>query len=184
MIRLFKRKINPSISEETLRETQPREDKLYVLDEDGINKNKPNVSIYQWLSRYQEIWVDAGPRDEGDLVDILIAGASIITLRRRYWWKLDLDELRELTENPLYLYFEKEEGYTTSIHPLSNGVVVFTPMEEIRRDFTLEGKLKEISRKTEVYAHERNPMYVRSWENIGVKGLIVNIEDIKRFKGV
>ncbi|HDM67225.1 MAG TPA: hypothetical protein ENG62_02430 [Thermoplasmatales archaeon] len=181
LIRVKRRKIGNNISEEKIRETQLKGYKIYILDEDGIRKDKPNVSLYQRLSRYQEIWVDAGPRNEGDLVDILIAGASMVTLRRENWYNLDINELRELTENPLYLYVEVSRTIEKQLLSQYDGIVVFTPIEKLREDFTLEGILKELCRKIDTYAYERNPTYIRSWENIGVKGLIVDIEEIERF---
>jgi len=30
--------------------------KLYILDYDGLEKNKPNLCLYQKLSKYHEIW--------------------------------------------------------------------------------------------------------------------------------
>ena len=51
------------------------ESTLYILDNDGIEKNKPNLNLYQELSKSYILWVDAGPRNIGDVVDLVIAGS-------------------------------------------------------------------------------------------------------------
>ena len=56
------------------------EKKLYIYDSDAIKKGKPNIQFYQKLSGSYEILVDAGPRDIGDVVDYLTAGAETIIL--------------------------------------------------------------------------------------------------------
>ena len=185
VLRLKRGKIVSKLPLEEIKKIQFGGKKVYVLDEDGILKDKPNVSIYQQMARYHETWVDAGPRNAGDLVDIIIAGADIIILRMDRWYDLDIDEIRELTENPLYIMIDidrKDEYDIKSIISSVNGITIFTPFEKISREFIIEGYLKKLCEKNIVYAYEYNPDYVRSWENIGIKGLLVEIDHLKEFE--
>ena len=56
-----------------------RQKPLYILDLFGINKDKPNLCTYQKLSKDFELWIDSGPRNLGDVVDIFMAGANAVS---------------------------------------------------------------------------------------------------------
>ena len=49
---------------------------LYVVDLDGIERSAPQLDYLQELARGTELWVDAGPKNGGEVADIIIAGAS------------------------------------------------------------------------------------------------------------
>lgn len=185
LIHIKKHRILSSLPLEELREIQFGGEKTYILDDDGILKDKPNVSMYQQMSRYHEIWVDAGPRNPGDLVDIIIAGGNITTIRIDRWPSFDIEEIRELTDTPIYMMIDPNERDRYEIKKLISsvdGLVVFTTFEGIRQNFVLEGILRELSKENKVYAYEYKPEYIRSWESIGIEGLLVNIDHLKEFK--
>ena len=185
LIHIKKHRILSSLPLEELREIQFGGEKTYILDDDGILKDKPNVSAYQQMSRYHEIWVDAGPRNPGDLVDIIIAGGNITTIRIDRWPNFNIEEIRELTDTPIYMMIDPNERDRYGIKKLISlvdGLVVFTTFEGIRQNFVLEGILRELSKENKVYAYEYKPEYIRSWESIGIEGLLVNIDHLKEFK--
>ncbi len=185
LIHIKKHRILSSLPLEELREIQFGGEKTYILDDDGILKDKPNVSMYQQMSRYHEIWVDAGPRNPGDLVDIIIAGGNITTIRIDRWPNFNIEEIRELTDTPIYMMIDPNEEDRYGIKKLISsvdGLVVFTTFEGIRQNFVLEGILRELSKENKVYAYEYKPEYIRSWESIGIEGLLVDIDHLKEFK--
>jgi len=51
-------------------------EKLYVLDLDGVERNKPQLDIVQVLSDDFSIFYEAGPRRGANVVDLVIAGAD------------------------------------------------------------------------------------------------------------
>ena len=71
---------------------------IYVLDIDGIEKDKPNLCLYQDLSKSHVLWVDTGPRVLGDIVDVIMAGATNITIRNNLWRGLDVSSIKEITD--------------------------------------------------------------------------------------
>ena len=185
LIHIKKHRILSSLPLEELREIQFGGEKTYILDDDGILKDKPNVSMYQQMARYHEIWVDAGPRNPGDLVDIIIAGGNITTIRIDRWPNFNIEEIRELTDTPIYMMIDPNERDRYEIKKLISsvdGLVVFTTFEGIRQNFVLEGILRELSKENKVYAYEYKPEYIRSWASIGIEGLLVDIDDLKEFK--
>lgn len=64
---------------------------VYLVDIDGLEKNKADLNLYGKLS-HDSLWIDAGPRFLGDLVDLFVAGASKVTIR---WKKMDMQTMRE-----------------------------------------------------------------------------------------
>jgi len=159
---------------------------IYVLDTDGIEKDKPNLCLYQKLSKSHALWVDTGPRILGDIVDVIMAGATNITVRKNLWHELDVSSIKEITENKIYagVGLKSQEDRNTEIFPFYDvdGLVVFDGKNQVERDFKYVGFLKNLCIKHEVYAYERDPKNINYWKNLGVTGLLVDISKIKEFK--
>jgi hypothetical protein len=82
---------------------------LYVVDLDGIERSAPQLDFLQELSRGTELWVDAGPKNGGEVADIIIAGASHAVLSSsrirspvevRRAWKLSPELVFEIELGP------------------------------------------------------------------------------------
>jgi uncharacterized protein related to proFAR isomerase len=159
---------------------------IYVLDTDGIEKDKPNLCLYQKLSKSHALWVDTGPRILGDIVDVIMAGATNITVRKDLWHELDVSSIKEITENKIYagVGLKSQDERNTEIFPFYDvdGLVVFDGKNQVERDFKYVGFLKNLCIKHEVYTYERDPKNINYWKNLGVTGLLVDISKIKEFK--
>lgn len=66
-------------------------EKLYVIDFDGIERNKPQLNIVQILSEDFFVLYEAGPRFGVNIIDLIIAGADIA-----YMNTLSLNSLEEI----------------------------------------------------------------------------------------
>ena len=76
LIKLKKRKVigfNKSDLKDILKDIKDDE-KIYILDFDGIERDKPNFCTFQRISGSYELWVDFGPRNLGDVVDAVMYG--------------------------------------------------------------------------------------------------------------
>jgi len=159
---------------------------IYVLDTDGIEKDKPNLCLYQNLSKSHVLWVDTGPRVLGDIVDVIMAGATNITVRNNLWHGLDVSSIREITENKIYagVGLKSQDDRNTEIFPFYDvdGLVVLDEKNQVERDFKYGSFLKNLCIKHEVYTYERDPKNINYWKNMGITGLLVNISKIKEFK--
>ena len=159
---------------------------IYVLDADGIEKDKPNLCLYQKLSKAHPLWVDTGPRVLGDIVDVIMAGATNITLRNNILHDLDVSSIKEITENKIYagVALKSQDGRNTERFPFYDfdGLVVLDGKHQVERDFKFESFLKNFCTKHEVYAYERDPKNINYWQNMGITGLLVQINKIKEFK--
>ena len=104
LIKIHKRQILPDtpLNEEEILEKIGENSLLYILDIDGIEKDKPNLCTFQKLSKNFDLWLDFGPRNLGDIVDGFMAGATRITIRREFCRQIDVDSIREITENKIY----------------------------------------------------------------------------------
>ncbi len=94
---------------------------VYLVDIDGLEKNKADLNLYGKLS-HDSLWIDAGPRFLGDLVDLFVAGASKVTIR---WKKMDMQTMREarrICEGKIFL---KGENVSTIAKEIGfDGIVV------------------------------------------------------------
>jgi uncharacterized protein related to proFAR isomerase len=162
------------------------DEKVYVLDIDGIEKDKPNLCLYQKLSEHLNIWVDAGPRVLGDVVDEVMAGATNITVRTHLWPKADIAAIQEMTENDIYVHVglknQKQRDIEVSFFEGFFGLVVFDTKHQIEIDFKYSDLLRQLSKKHSVYVYESDPKHVSYWGKLGVKGLLVEINKIKEFE--
>lgn len=162
---------------------------IYFLDVDGIEKDKPNFCTYQRLSSHQNMWVDAGPRVLGDVVDAVMAGATSITVRQDLWPKLDIEKIKEFTENKIYIGIDLK----TKTRDMANvylpsgidGLVLLNNRAEVEKEFEKANFIKELIRKHDrykLYVYESNPKNVQYWKKHGAVGLLVDVNRIREFE--
>jgi len=158
---------------------------IYVLDTDGIEKDKPNLCLYRKLSKSHALWIDTGPRVLGDIVDVIMAGATNITIRNKLWQGPDVSCIKEITENKIYegvdlknqVQNNKEIGTLYDV----DGWVVLDGKNQVGRDFKYGSFLKNLCIKHEVYAYERDSKNINYLKNMGITGILVDISKIKEF---
>ena len=162
---------------------------IYFLDADGIEKDKPNLCTYQRLPSRQNMWIDAGPRVLGDVVDVVMAGATTIIVRQNLWPKLDIERIKELTENEIYIGIDlKTQAKNLNNVRLPSGIdglSLLNNRAEIEKEFKTADFVRELIRrldKHKLYVYESNPENVYYWEKRGAAGLLVDINKIERFK--
>ncbi len=163
-----------------------KDEKIYVLDIEGIEENKPNLCLYPKLSENHKIWVDAGPRVLGDVIDSIMAGATNITVRKKIWSELDISSIREITESEVYVDIgPKSQDIQRIDFPLShdiNGLVLFNNKNQIETDFKYGSFLKNLCIKYKIYAYESNSKNFSYWKTLGVAGLLIDIRKSREFK--
>ena len=188
LIKLKKRKIidEDESSSDNIFEQIDEEQLLYILDLDGIEKDKPNLCTYQKLSKSYELWIDNGPRNLGDVVDAFMAGATRITIRGDLCLQLDIPSIREITENKIYININLEDQKTHVSEDMFyheiDGLVNFNNREKIRTDFRYNDFLKQFSIKNKIYSYESDPLNVSYWKNYNMEGLLVEIKKLPEFK--
>jgi hypothetical protein len=155
--------------------------KIYILDLDGIDKDKPNLCTYQRFSSFYDLWVDFGPRDLGDVVDVTMAGATEITLRKNLCPQLDITKIKEITENKIYKNIDFIEDSTSEE---ADGLVNFYSREENESDYKYSSSLKKLGMNNRIYSYESKLKNRTYWKCFGVDGLLVDLGKIKEFKNV
>ena len=153
---------------------------IYILDLDGIEKNKPNLCTYQKLTKKTELWIDSGPRNEGDIVDNLMAGAEKITIRKNTWPNVDITHITEITENPIYLEIKIQEINNINIQNLENelynGIIIINTENTDENAILYSNYIKKITLKFNIYYYDKNPTNQQLLEKIGIKGLLIDID--------
>ncbi len=178
--------INSTIFLDKLSQYAKEEEKLYILDLDGIEKDKPNLCTFQKISSKYQLWIDCGPRTLGDVVDIFMTGAESVTLRKTLFSSLNISDIREISENKVYLKidyqdYKKYNNYNSFLKEY-DGFVNFNNKEEIEQDFKFEEFLNKIQMQNKIYFYEKEIRNRNFWEKIGAKGLMVDINKLKEFK--
>ena len=162
------------------------DEKIYFLDLDGIEKDKPNFCTYQRISSSCDMWVDFGPKDLGDVVDAVMAGANAITLRKSHWINIELSDIRDITENKIFtnIDFNNKDKYNfvdTDKQKL-DGLVNFYSREEIESSFQNCDYFKTTVKKKPTFTYESNLKNITYWKGFGIKGLIVDFDKLEEFK--
>jgi len=173
------------ISPDEVLERISKDRKIYVLDIDGIEKNKPNLCLYPKLSEHYEIWVDAGPRVLGDIVDMVMAGASNITVRKNLRHELEIPSIKDITERGIYVDVDLKShnvrNIDFSLFQGVDGAVIFNDKNLIKGDFKSGGFLKSLCTRYKIYAYEPNPKNFSYWKTLGVTGILVDISKAEEF---
>lgn len=178
--------INNSISVTNISEYIKEEEILYILDLDGIEKGKLNLCTFQKLSSKYQLWIDCGPRNIGDVVDIFMAGATSITVRRTLNPSFSISDIRDISDSKVYLKIDFKDYKNYSDDDLFlkdyDGIVNFNNKEEIEQDFKFGEYLNKITMQNKIYYFEDNPKNNSYWERFGATGLLVDINKFKGFK--
>ncbi len=73
---LFREYSKKSLSELSKDLRKRNFEKLYILDVDGVERNKPQLDVIQALSDDFSIFSEGGPRKGANVIDFVIAGAE------------------------------------------------------------------------------------------------------------
>lgn len=183
--KIHEEKDGPPVTLDEVIKIIDKDEKIYVLDIDGIEKNKPNLCTYQTIPGRFQIWVDTGPRNLGDVVDAIMAGATDITLRKNLWHDLDIPSIREITESGIYadIDFEnqREHNIYQGLFYDADGLVIFNDKNQIESDFKAGSIMKNYCAKYKVYVYEQNPENLAYWKNLGASGLLIDLGKKKEF---
>jgi len=161
------------------------DEKIYILDKDGIEKDKPNLCLFQKTSNSYSLWIDSGPIELGDIVDSFMAGASAITIRKNLWKKLDLKKIREISENEVFIQIDlQDDEINKNLHVFekADGLVIFNDRKFIESDSKYASILRKISEMNKTYVYESNSENIFYWQNKGLKGLLVDMKKLGEFR--
>jgi hypothetical protein len=91
--------------------------RIYVVDLDGIERDRPQLDYIQEIARDADIWVDAGVRSADQAIDVLVAGAQRAVLSTR--WIPSDRELRKAWKisTDLAVEIEVEDGVLAARNP-------------------------------------------------------------------
>ena len=150
---------------------------LYIIDELGIKKNKPQYKFYQRFSTLFDLWVDTGPRDIGDVVDDIFSGAKRIIIRLDLWTEDSLTSIREVTDHEVFIAVDMNHINALSESRLlfdeADGVVLFVT-DKNALNFKIESDINQLINDTSVYVfdEEKNE---RVWSSKDIKGFLKDI---------
>ena len=142
---------------------------LYIIDIGGLLKNNPSFELYQKLSTLTSLWIDSAPRRFEDVMDIVIVGASRVTIRKGVF-RDDVSRVFREIEIDLYEGIDNVEQCDEPIGDWK-GRIIYIPHE---LGFKEREKLALAASKVPLYLvlRERNFIDIEWAENVGIKGVI------------
>ena len=156
---------------------------LYIYDLDGIEKDKPNLCTFQRLSKTRELWIDSGPRNLGDIVDVFLTGANAITIRKRLFPKFDISKIRELSENKVFADIDFEQKDDDFFYNDFDGLINFTKRKKFEKDIKYADLIKQNSTKNNVvYTYETDLENIEYWKYFGITNFLVDLDNFEEFK--
>jgi len=164
-----------------------KDEYIYIFDHDGINKNQPNLCIFQKLSKNHDLWVDSGPRVFGDIVDSIVAGASKITVRKNLVINADTLSINEILENEIYMNIDKKFFQSSNndlIKKNVNGFVILNDEKTSNYDFKDNSDIRNIVNNNNSYAYLSSKEDIHYINKFDFKGLLVDIEKISEFERI
>ena len=156
---------------------------LYIYDLDGIEKDKPNLCTIQRLSKTREIWMDSGPRNLGDIVDVFFAGANAITIRKRLFPEIDISKIRDISENKVFADIDFEQNDDDFFYNEYDGLINFTIREKFEKHFKYGDLIKDYSTKNNVvFTYDSELENVKYWKYFGITNFLVDLVNFEEFK--
>ena len=156
---------------------------IYILDYDGIKKDKPNLCLLQKLSKKYKLWIDQGPRSLGDIVDSIIAGTENITVRLNLIENNDIINIKDIIENKIYLNIDE-----TNVNDLASvynfnfdGYTMFIN-EKLLANFKIIDIIKNFVKKNSSYIYIKNKSELDILNKYDFKGFLSDIEKIEELK--
>ena len=184
--KIYAEKDGDALSLKELLSCLDKDTELYVYDKDGVDGDKPNLCTYPKLSEHCKLWVDWGPRTLGDVVDVVMAGATNIILRKNLWPKLEISSIREITESNIYESFDPQchTDQISSFSPIPDveGFVACSEKGKARRDFIYDDAIKNICKRYSTFIIEPEDSFFSYWKNIGASGLLIELNMWKKVK--
>jgi hypothetical protein len=163
-----------------------KDEMLYIQDIDGIENNRPNLCTFPKLSEHRDIWVDTGPRVLGDIVDIVMTGASRITIRKNLFRMDEYPSIKEIAESLLFIHIDTQQNSESDKEllflPGVNGFVMSNEKSKIERDYRAFELIKMMVNKYNVYVATPNSAHLNFWKDKGITGILLDIENMKQVK--
>jgi hypothetical protein len=183
-ITLYKNKIYPGPNTTSITDTEllyklKSDTSAYFLDKDGVNKDKPNLCLFQKLGTKIQLWADSGPRVLGDIVDTVMTGAQRLTLRPNIWTSNNIENIQEITEQKIFINHSDIALKSPSI--TANGIVLLDNTPHIKNNFLHESHLKTLTLKTSVYIYDSDNNNYSYWQKLGITGILIDLESYSEY---
>jgi|GEM_PF-1993298 len=150
---------------------------FYVIDVNGLLKNKPQINLIQDMSKGKNLWVESGVRLAEDAIDVLMAGAEYAVLNTML---VDLDELKKicgLSQN-IMLHVECKNN---RIHGMNIEYFINKAEEIGIKKFVMESRdywaMKTIPKNVEAYVFGKKDE-VKKLEASGATGVLLDIQGL------
>jgi len=111
-----------------------------------------------------------------------MSGVTSIVIRQKEYANFNPSKIKEISNNNIFLTIENEENETDFLEHKKeiDGFINFKKREQIQSNFKYKEVIKPLKEST--YNYEENHENLDYWKKSGIKGLIVDIDKINRFR--
>lgn len=174
---------------------------VLVLDIDGIERRRPQLSTVQTVAPVKNVWWDPGVRNLDDMMDAFTAGANrVVVGTKTIWNKRELMECQDFSAD-FVLGLDWHDGiisrdatisqedpidFLREMHDVGVRRVMFTQLGRVRTGSRIDtGFVKEMARATRRLYLGGSGFSMTTAEDVGradmdIKGVVVGVMDLIR----
>ena len=168
-------------------------ERIFILDINGINRDKPQLDLIKTLSSKIELWVDGGSRYSDSAIDILVAGAEKVVLGTKTLRSMEeLKKVHELSQN-IILGIDYDDGIVSPKKEISEmtpfrlvqevqnlGIedIIFTDLKHLASNtpFDLEVGNSLARGQTNIYLHGNFEYDPQKYKWMDMAGLMIEVK--------
>ncbi|MBU0497823.1 MAG: hypothetical protein KKG04_07710, partial [Candidatus Thermoplasmatota archaeon] len=105
--------------------------------------------------------------------------AHSLTIRTDQWPHTQPSTIREITEQPFYLYVDPTQPKPEISE--YTGLVLFYQHNHPKEDFILESTIKSLCQKNKVYIYDPEKPSHEYWKKIGATGLLIPLTNYPEY---
>jgi uncharacterized protein related to proFAR isomerase len=174
---------------------------ILVLDIDGIERRKPQLTQIQTVTQLKNVWWDPGVRSLEDMMDTFTAGANRVVVGTKSIW--NIEELRSCQEfsSDFVLGLDWSDGilsrdanisqadpidFLRDMHDEGVRRILFSQLGRVRSGSRIDTgfvkEMRDVSRRLYLGGSGFSLDTVRDVEraNMGIRGIVVGVMDIIR----
>ncbi|RLF63164.1 MAG: hypothetical protein DRN33_04630 [Thermoplasmata archaeon] len=113
-----------------------------------------------------------------------MTGVTSITLRIETWPLINIESIREISENSIFQLIKHDEASYTpgTIFPNVDGYVILKEKKSADNDFKTDYFYKQFITKNKTYIYDKNINKLRELADKKPAGVLIDLENYREFK--
>jgi hypothetical protein len=174
---LYCDQLQTSISLQEILNKTDEETPLYLQDHDALQGQGPSFDVFQRLCVHRPLWIDAGPQSVGDVIDLFMAGATVVIIRPHHWKRCSMQDIKQYTENPVYYEISTHDP---GISLTESDGYVFLDDSQLSTASQLPSNIMRLGSTKPVYVYTTAAYLPSEWKEKAQVGRIIDLKDYRK----